>query len=48
MLTLNNNKQRDHLASSINALDYRCLLAITRLLRLCPATPFRAYNNYYS
>ncbi len=48
MLALNDDKRQDRLASSINALDYYCLLAIARLLRLYPATPLRAYNNYYS
>ncbi len=47
MLAFNNNKQQNRLANSINALDYYCLLAIARLLRLCLATPLRAYNNYY-
>ena len=47
MLAFNNNKQQDRLASSIDALDYCCLLAIARLLRLCLATLLRAYNNHY-
>ncbi len=46
MLAFNNNKQQDRLASSIDALDYCCLLAIARLLRLCLATLLRAYNNH--
>ncbi len=45
---LNDDKQRDRLASSIDALDHYCLLAIARLLRLCPATPFGACNNHCS
>ena len=48
MLALNDNKQQNRLASSINALDYYYLLVIARLLQLCLTTPFRAYNNYYS
>ena len=46
MLAFNDDKRRDRLASSINALDYRCLLAIARLLRLCFAMSLRAYDNY--
>ena len=38
----------DRPASYIDALDHRCPLAITRLLRLCPATPFGARNNHCS
>ncbi len=45
---LDNDEQRDRLASSIDALDHCCLLAIARLLRLCPATLFRACNNHCS
>ena len=48
MLTFNNNKRQDRLASSINALDYCYLLAIARLLRLCLTTPLGACDNYYS
>ena len=46
MLALNDNKRQDRLASSINALDYRCLLAIAKLLRICFAISLGAYDNY--
>ena len=48
MLALDNNKQQDCLASSINALDHCYPLAIARLLQLYPTTLFRTCNNYYS
>ena len=47
MLAFNDNKRRDRLASSIDTLDYYCLLAIARLLRLCLATPLGACDNHY-
>jgi hypothetical protein len=46
MLALDDNERRDRLASRIDALDHRCLLAIARLLRLCPTMLFGARNNY--
>ncbi len=45
---LDDNERQDRLASSIDALDHCCPLAIARLLRLCPATLFGACNNYCS
>ena len=48
MLALDDDKRRDRPASSIDTLDYCCPLAIARLLRLCPTTPFEACNNHCS
>ena len=46
MFAFDNDKWRDRPINCIDALDYRCLLAIARLLRFCLATPFGARNNH--
>ncbi len=48
IFAFDNDKGRDRLASRINTIDRRCLLAIARLLRFCLATLLRARNNYCS
>ena len=48
IFAFDDDEQRDRPASCIDALDYRCPLAIARLLRLCPVTLFGTCNNYCS